>query len=87
MFGANPWKLMQWLGHKRIDETMLYVHFAEAHLRPLPEPVLMAQRNELDPDRRIVLMLDARRLCGGSLGKKLAKPLASDEGRPGVLTG
>ena len=44
MFGVNPWKLMTWMGHKRIDETMLYVHFAEAHLRPLPEPVLSAQR-------------------------------------------
>ena len=28
MFGVNPWKLMLWMGHKRIDETMLYVHFA-----------------------------------------------------------
>lgn len=34
MFGVNPWKLMLWMGHKRIDETMLYVHFAEAHMRP-----------------------------------------------------
>jgi hypothetical protein len=35
--------------HKRIDETMLYVHFAEAHLRPLPEPILSAQRGHDDP--------------------------------------
>jgi hypothetical protein len=28
MFGVNPWKLMLWVGRKRIDETMLYVHFA-----------------------------------------------------------
>jgi hypothetical protein len=28
MFGVNPWKLMTWMGHKRIDQTMLYVHFA-----------------------------------------------------------
>jgi integrase len=21
MFGVNPWKLMTWMGHKRIDET------------------------------------------------------------------
>jgi hypothetical protein len=74
MFGANPWKLMQWMGHKRIDETMLYVHFAEAHLRPLPEPVLAAQKSELDPDRRIVAMLDARRLCQTPDGENLAKP-------------
>jgi integrase len=25
-FGVNPWRLQAWLGHKRIDETMLYVH-------------------------------------------------------------
>jgi len=36
MFGVNPWKLMLWMGHKRIDETMLYVHFAEAHLPATP---------------------------------------------------
>jgi integrase len=62
MFGANPWKLMLWMGHKRIDETMLYVHFAEAHLRPLPEAILKAQRGHDDPDRRVIAMLGARRL-------------------------
>ena len=40
MFRVNPWKLMQWMGHKRIGETMLYVHFAEAHLRPFPQEIL-----------------------------------------------
>jgi len=63
MFGVNPWKLMQWMGHKRVDETMLYVHFAEAHMRPHPEAILEAQRGHDDPDRKIVAMLDARRLC------------------------
>ncbi|MEO7735128.1 MAG: tyrosine-type recombinase/integrase, partial [Kofleriaceae bacterium] len=63
MFGVNPWKLMQWMGHKSVEETMLYVHFAEAHLRPPPEPVLRAQRSEDDPDRRIIAMLGARHLC------------------------
>ena len=24
-FGVNPWRLQTWMGHKRIDETMLYV--------------------------------------------------------------
>jgi|SRR6185436_13635397 len=52
MFGVNPWKLMQWMGHKRVDETMLYVHFAEAHMRPLPEPILRAQRATTIPTRR-----------------------------------
>jgi hypothetical protein len=27
------------MGHKRIDETMLYVHVTEAHARELPEIV------------------------------------------------
>ena len=60
MFGVNPWKLMLWMGHKRIDETMLYVHFAEAHMRPVPESILAAGRGSDDPDRRIVAMLSAR---------------------------
>ncbi len=77
MFGVNPWKLMQWMGHKRVDETMLYVHFAEAHMRPHPEPVLEAQRGHDDPDQKIIAMLDARRLCETeSRGKGVAKPKA-----------
>jgi integrase len=60
MFGVNPWKLMTWMGHKRIDETMLYVHFAEAHLRPLPAPILAAQRAQEDADKRVISMLAAR---------------------------
>ena len=63
MFGVNPWKLMQWMGHKRIDETMLYVHFAEAHLRPIPEAVREAQRDQDDPDRKVIAMLSARSSC------------------------
>jgi integrase len=65
MFGVNPWKLMQWIGHKRVDETMLYVHFAEAHMRPYPEPVLQAQQGHDDHDQKMIAMLDARRLCRG----------------------
>jgi integrase len=34
MFGANPWRLQAWMGHKRIDETMRYVHVAGDHMRP-----------------------------------------------------
>lgn len=60
MFGVNPWKLMLWMGHKRIDETMLYVQFAEVHMRPVPETILAAGRGNDDPDRRIVAMLSAR---------------------------
>jgi integrase len=25
LFGVKPWRLQTWMGHKRIDETMLYV--------------------------------------------------------------
>ena len=60
MFGVNPWKLMHWMGHKRIDETMRYVHFAEAHLRPLPQPILEAGKGHDDPDQRVLAMLGAR---------------------------
>src|SRR5512142_2766340 len=42
------------MGHKRIDETMLYVHVAEAHHRELPEVVRLAAMNETDPDTRIL---------------------------------
>jgi len=86
MFGVNPWKLMQWMGHKRVDETMLYVHFAEAHMRPHPEPVLQAQRGHDDPDQKIIAMLDARRLCETeSRGKGVAKPKALTDENPKVL--
>lgn len=60
MFGVNPWRLQAWLGHKRIDETMLYVHVAENHRRDIPESIVAAGCNEVDPDRRILKMLGAR---------------------------
>jgi len=50
---------MLWMGHS-IDETMLYVHFAESHMRPLPEGILAAGRGNDDPDRRIIAMMSAR---------------------------
>jgi integrase len=25
MFGVNPWSLQNWLGHKRMEETMIHV--------------------------------------------------------------
>ena len=66
LFGVNPWRLQTWLGHKRIDETMLYVHVAESHAREWPEPVHEAATSQIDPDKRIVAMLGAR-------GKTVAK--------------
>src|SRR5688500_1748475 len=59
-FGVNPWRLMTWMGHKRVDETMLYVHLAEQHRREVPKPVLKAGARELDPDLRILAMLSER---------------------------
>ncbi|HTR54297.1 MAG TPA: site-specific integrase [Kofleriaceae bacterium] len=70
LFGVNPWRLQTWLGHKRIDETMLYVHVAEAHAREWPEPVHEAAQSEIDPDKRILAMLGAR-------GKAVAKTSAA----------
>jgi len=60
LFGVNPWRLQAWLGHKRIDETMLYVHVAESHAREWPDAVKAATSRELDPDKRILAMLGAR---------------------------
>lgn len=60
LLGVNPWRLQAWMGHKRIDETMLYVHVAEDHRRPIPALVLQAPGAETDPDRRILAMLGAR---------------------------
>jgi integrase len=59
-FGVNPWRLMTWMGHKRVDETMLYVHVAEQHRRAIPESVLRIGAAELDPDQRVLAMLGAR---------------------------
>jgi hypothetical protein len=36
LFGVNPWRLQAWMGHQRIDETMLYVHVAENHRARYP---------------------------------------------------
>ena len=54
------------MGHKRIDETMIYVHVAENHRREIPEPCSAAALSGADPDRRVFAMLSAR-------GKNLPK--------------
>ncbi len=63
------------MGHKRIDETMRYVHFAEHHARPLPDSVLAAGDAHRDPDRRVISMLGARglgsqRVLGGDQARR-----------------
>jgi hypothetical protein len=65
MFGVNPWTLMTWMGHKRIDEAMLYVHVAANHRRDIPPGVIAAGAAEADPDRRIVAMLGCTAGGGG----------------------
>ena len=60
LFGVNPWRLQTWMGHKRIDETMLYVNVASNHMRPLPPEVLETAHGEVDPDRRILKLLGGR---------------------------
>ena len=60
LYGAS------WMGHKRIDETMIYVHVAEHHRRAIPEACSAAAVSETDPDRRVLAMLSAR-------GKNLPK--------------
>jgi integrase len=60
LFAVNPWTLMRWMGHKRIDETMIYVHFAESHKRSTPADVQAVGDVERDPDRRVIAMLGCR---------------------------
>ena len=68
----NPWRLQAWLGHKRIDETMLYVHVAETHPRKLPEHIITAALGVDDPDERGLTMMSVR-------GKTVAKPATVDD--------
>jgi len=59
-FGVIPWTLMTWMGHKRIDETMLYVNLAGMHSRPIPKEVLAAGKMDGTPEQRVMEMLRAR---------------------------
>lgn len=71
-FGVNPWRLMHWMGHKRMEETMRYVHLAEAPMRPLPTHVVLAGQGIADSDQRVLAMLSSRGnlMATGSLGQK-----------------
>jgi len=80
LFGVNPWRLQSWMGHKRIDETMIYVHVAENHRRETPESILAAAAGEQDPDRRVLKMLGAR---GSHVA---ASSVSSEESRLVLLT-
>lgn len=80
LFGVNPWRLQSWMGHKRIDETMIYVHMAEHHRREIPPAVLQAGDAERDPDRRIIKMLGAR-------GTNAAQTAVDSNEKPTTLVG
>lgn len=69
----NPWRLQAWMGDKRIDETMLYVHVAEAHLRELTPEIQEAGQGIVNPDQRVIAMLGAR-------GKNVANVLGQQGG-------
>ena len=58
------------MGHKRIDETMIYVHVAENHRREIPEAIMA----ELDPDRRVLAMLGARGSHGAVASRNRKRP-------------
>jgi hypothetical protein len=60
------------MGHKRIDETMIYVHVAENHRCELPHAVIEASLGEPDPDRRVLKMLGARGKTEAGRGESLA---------------
>ena len=60
LFGVNPWHLQGWMGHKKIDETMRYVHVNTVHHRDLPPVMLAARQGETDLSRQVLAMLDSR---------------------------
>ena len=57
---VNPWSLQRWIGHKRIEETLIYVNFANAHRSPVPQEIRAAGVSETDADRRVLRMLSVR---------------------------
>lgn len=60
MLGCNPWRLNQWMGHARMEETMLYVSLAGSHRRDIPAEMMRVGEGVADPDLRILAMLSAR---------------------------
>ena len=78
--GVNPWHLMKWLGHKRIDETMLHVNIAEHHGRELPEALREAAKGDHDPEARIIRLLGA----GARPQQPSRDPRARSDGQPSL---
>jgi hypothetical protein len=83
MLGANPWELMTWMGHKRLEETQLYADVARAHGRSVPQTILAAGEKETDPNRRVLAQLSARLALPP---KKSGSKVAADESDREVAT-
>jgi hypothetical protein len=66
----NPFRLQAWMGHARMEETLLYVHLAQAHPRPLPEHMVEAGMGEVDSELRALRILGAR---AGKIGAVTTK--------------
>ena len=81
LLGVNPFRLQAWMGHARMEETMLYVHLAQAHPRPLPERMAEAGANESDPEQRALRTLGAR---AGHVSTIAAKPWEIRTPRRGI---
>lgn len=81
MFGADPWSLMTWMGHKNLTQTMRYVHLVKNHERQIPEVVLQAQQGILDRDKMVLAMLSARGSAPVEHQEAPAKPAAPSKSR------
>jgi hypothetical protein len=66
---------MTWLGHKRMDETLRYVHVAEGHRRELPPELrrghALSRMSELTPARWAANQED---LVGDVIDGKMPEP-------------
>lgn len=79
MFGRHPWKLMTWMGHKRIDETSstsTAQRLISGHSR---RRILNAQRAQKDPDKKVLSMLAARAKLAQRGSNVAVKPGLSEE--------
>jgi len=63
ILGVNPWRLQTWMGHKRSDETMLYVNFAGTRILKMlgARGTVVAQPTALKKQRRSVQSLTSAR--------------------------
>jgi integrase len=73
LLNANVWTLNQWMGHKTLEETLMYVSLAKARAREIPAIVLAAGEGIADPDKRLREQLDARAAVAAVEKKKTRK--------------